>query len=188
LLLAARSLSVGFVGSAVPTNTESAVGVLFDYFRAEDRDAARGPLMSVLQGLPEPIVDTFDAKDCDPFVVLGKLLALVLNRPWTPDLVDCEVIWPEDPAPANGEEAKALPEDSPWNSGLVLMELPASFRDAFADVDDFALPWIADQWHRIEELNGSGDADSALDFIEEFVALTRRAKEAGDLIYCLSCV
>jgi hypothetical protein len=101
-------------------------------------------------------VDSIDAKGSDPFVIMGKLLALVLDQPWHANLVDCEVIWPDEPPPASAQEEAALPEDSPWNSGI--------------------------------ELHGMGDADSALDFIEEFVAFARRAKQTGELIYCLSCV
>ncbi|MBA9004179.1 MULTISPECIES: hypothetical protein [Thermomonospora] len=158
------------------------MGVIFEYFRAADRDTARARLLSTPYGTPEPAVDAVDTKGYDPFVVMGRLMALVLNRPWSPDLVSEEIIWPEEPYPENEED---LPEDSPWNSGVVLVELPASFRDAFADVDDYALPWIADQWHRIEELDGGVDAGLALDFIEEFVAFTRRAEQAGDRLYCL---
>ncbi|MFD0685688.1 hypothetical protein [Actinomadura fibrosa] len=160
------------------------MGVLFDYFRAPDRETAHAPLLTILHGAQEPPLDRFPAKGCDPFIIMGRLLALVLNRSWDVDLVECEIIWPGDSLGAS----QALPEDDAWETGLVLMELPSFFRDSFADVDDHALPWIADRWSRTREFTKAGFVDSVLDFIEEFIALTRRAQKAGELIYCLSSV
>jgi hypothetical protein len=39
-----------------------------------------------------------------------------------------------------------LPGDSPWHSGPWLVEFDDQIRDTLADVDDLALPSIADQW------------------------------------------
>ena len=83
------------------------------------------------------------------------------------------MIWPEGPY-SDGE--------GPW-----VVELGVPFRDALADVDDAALPGLAERWCQIEELRRL-DAALALDIIERFVALARHAKESGDRLYCWCCL
>ncbi|HXA31544.1 MAG TPA: hypothetical protein VNV87_04740 [Acidimicrobiales bacterium] len=167
------------------------MGVMYDYFRAPDREVARavglqpGGPFGLSDDADVPEVDGVETKHLDPAVVMGKLMAMVLDRPWEVGLVSDELIWPEGPSPSM-EEMEASPA-SPWVTGPWLEELSTSFRDSLADVDDSALPAIANRWYQIEELWGFDDA-LALDFIEQFVAFARRAKEAGDRLYCWCCL
>ncbi|GAA2103313.1 hypothetical protein [Actinomadura alba] len=170
------------------------MGVLFDYFRASDGQVAL-QLLDEGDGIPhgpttvDTDIDALDAKGIDSTVILGKLLALILNVPWSVDLVATVMVWPpEETKPASVEEADRLPEDSPWTTGPWLEELNDRVRDAFANVDDYALPSIADQWARIEEFDGHMDATLALDIVEAFVALARRAQQANERLYCWCCL
>jgi hypothetical protein len=170
------------------------VGVLFDYFRAPDRETALR-LLNDGSGVPDgPTtgkrdLDVLDAKGLDPAVTVGQLLALILNVPWRVGLVETVSVWPpEETKPTSYEQWSRLPEDSPWDSGITLEELGVSFRDALADVDDHALPWIAEQWTGIQEFDGHVDGLWALHIVEEFVALARRAKDVNDRLYCWCCL
>jgi hypothetical protein len=170
------------------------VGVLFDYFRAPDGETALR-LLDQGEGVPPgPAtvgagVDALDAKGIDPHVILGQLLGLILAVPWSVDLVDTVGVWPpEETKPRSLGEMERLPEDSPWNTGPWVEQLDDRIRDAFAEVDDYALPSIAEQWARIEEFRGHMDAAHALDIIEDFVALARRARQADDRLYCWICL
>jgi len=169
------------------------VGVLFDYFRAPDREAALR-LLDQGDGVPcgpatfGASVDALDAKGIDPDVILGKLVGLILAVPWSVDLVETVGVWPPEGRPRSLEEMDRLPEESSWNTGPWVEELGNRIRDAFAEVDDYALPSVADEWARIEEFGGRTDAAFALDFIEKFVALARRARQANDRLYCWMCL
>ncbi|MEV0403390.1 hypothetical protein [Actinoallomurus sp. NPDC050550] len=173
------------------------MGVLFDYFRAPDTEAAlrlldqgddvpRGPATI---GAGVDALDALDAKGIDPYVILGQLVGLILAVPWSIDLVETVGVWPpEETKPRSREEIERLPEESPWNTGPWLEELGDRIRDALADVDDSTLPSVADEWARIEEFGGHMDAAHALDIIEGFVALARRARQADDQLYCWICL
>jgi hypothetical protein len=170
------------------------VGVLIDYFRAPDKATALR-LLDQGDGVPRgPAtigsgVDALDLKGIDPHVTLGRLLGLILTVPWSVDLVETFGVWPpEETKPRSLEEMNRLPEESPWKTGPWLEELADRIRDAFADVDDYALPSIAGSWARIEEFDGHMDATLALDIVEDVVALARRARQAGDRLYCWTCL
>ncbi|GAA4603440.1 hypothetical protein GCM10023195_11380 [Actinoallomurus liliacearum] len=170
------------------------VGVLYDYFRAPDAGTAFR-LLDEGDGTPSgpatvhTDIDALDAKGIDPDVILGQLIAFMGNVPWSVDLVKTVGVWPpEESKPASLEEYDRLPEDSPWNSGPWLVELDDRLRDTLADVDDLALPSIADQWAHIEEFRGHMDVVAARDIIEGFVALARRARRADHRLYCWCCL
>ncbi|GAA4483484.1 hypothetical protein GCM10023191_005130 [Actinoallomurus oryzae] len=170
------------------------MGVLFDYFRAPDGETALR-LLDEGDGVPRgPAtigagVDALDAKGIDPYVILGKLVGLILGVPWSVGLVETVGVWPpEETRPRSQEEWERLPEDSPWKDGPSLDELPDRIRDALAEVDDGALPSIAGEWSRIEEFGDHPDPTSALRFVESLVALARRARQAGDRLYCWMCL
>ncbi|GLY83786.1 hypothetical protein [Actinoallomurus iriomotensis] len=170
------------------------MGVLFDYFRAPDGETALR-LLDQGDGVPHgPTtvgggVDALDGKGIEPQVILGRLVGLILDVPWSLDLVETVEVWPpEETRPKSVEDWERLPEDSPWHTGPSLDELSDRIRDAFADADDHALPAIADQWTRIEEFGGHVDATSALRFVESLVALARRARRADDHLYCWMCL
>ncbi|MCO5997483.1 hypothetical protein [Actinoallomurus rhizosphaericola] len=84
------------------------MGVLFDYFRAPDREAALR-LLDEGDGVPTgPAtigagMDALDAKGIDPYVILGRLLGLILAVPWSVGLVETVCVWPPE------EWARILP-------------------------------------------------------------------------------
>lgn len=164
------------------------MGVLFDYFRTTDAKAA-GRAVDLPGGplLPEPAFDGVEAKGIDPGVTLGQLVALVRGVPWNVDLVRSVLVWPPpETQPATEEEYDALPDDSPWKDGPMLEELNRDVCDTLGTVDDAGLPALAAQWARIEEFHDTMSADDALSLIKDLVALARRARDAGDRLYCWS--
>jgi hypothetical protein len=170
------------------------MGVLYDYFRAPDGKTAL-QLLDEGDGIPcgpttaHKDVDALDAKGIDPDVILGQLIGFIRNVPWSVDLVETIGVWPpEETKPASAEEYGRLPEDSPWHSGPWLVEFDDQIRDTLADVDDLALPSIADQWAHIEEFGGHMDVIGARDIIDGFVALARRTQQADHRLYCWCCL
>ncbi|MDX3186847.1 hypothetical protein PV458_00380 [Streptomyces sp. MN03-5084-2B] len=141
---------------------------LFDYFRAPDAGAVsrvmdagggRTPVGTVFDGV--------DAKGVDPAVVLGQLIAAIRRVPWSPDLVTETLVWPgQDPE-----------HEGPWVS-----ELDTSALEALAQAGD--LPRVAQEWAGIEEFDGRLDAADAQAFIESMAGLARRARDAGESLFC----
>ncbi|MEZ7130465.1 hypothetical protein ACBR40_34475 [Nonomuraea sp. AD125B] len=170
------------------------MGILYDYYRAADREAAiaRPDLgragVRVLPGQPE--FDGVDAKGIDPGVILARLIGFIRGVPWSVDLVEmAEIYPPSEGAPTTDEEWDALPEDSPYLDGPGIEELSVSVRDTLADVDDERLPALARQWAEIEEFSTwSIDDGHLLSLIEAFVGLARRAKKDDQLLYCWMCM
>jgi hypothetical protein len=154
------------------------MGVLYDYFRAED-DAAAVRLMDGLVGGPASVsgdgaaVDAIDLKGIDPTVILGQLVSFMRGVDWTVDLVGSTLLW-------SGDE-----QDGPW-----LMSLDRGTRDTLASVDDARVPELSARWGGIEELAWSGPLpdDQLAPVIEEIVALARRARDAHEDLYCWSCL
>ncbi|MFD0686187.1 hypothetical protein [Actinomadura fibrosa] len=170
------------------------MGVLFDYFRAPNGETALRLLLDE-DGVPaSPTtvgagLDALDAKGIDPHVILGQLVGFVLGVPWSVDLIESGLVWPpEETKPRTLDEAERLPEDSPWQTGPWLEEFGDRVRDALAGADDAALPSVAEDWTRIEEFDGTMDAAFALEITKEFVGLARRARQAGDRLYCWACL
>jgi hypothetical protein len=155
-----------------------AMGVLFDYFRAED-DAAAVSLMENLDGGPVvaggdgAAVDAIDLKGIEPTVTLGKLVSFVRGVDWEVNLVDLKLLW-------SGDE-----HEGPW-----LMSLDGATRDTLASIDDTRVLELSARWGRIDELAWGGPlpADQMLPVIEEIAALARRARDAGENLYCWCCL
>lgn len=142
---------------------------LFEYFRAPDADAVRR-VMDATDGDSPP--DGIPAKGVDPGVVLGMMIAAIRQVPWEPDLVGETLVWP------------AGREQDPDYEGPWVSELDISTRDALAQADD--LPRVAQEWARIEELDGLVDVAGAQAFIETMAGLARQAREADELLFCWS--
>lgn len=159
---------------------------IYDYYRAANRDEAIN--LALLPGGPfrgrDAGADVLELKNFDPIVVMGQLLAFVLDVEWSPRLYKSEYIVPTAPQP----EGPDIPEDSPWFEGPWAADLGVFFRDAFADVDDARLPEISERWRAIEELGGSYPAEWAREAVEAFVALARRARDAHQSLYCWICL
>jgi hypothetical protein len=166
------------------------VGVLTDYFRAPDaetvlraKDVLHGPLRS------EAGFDGVEAKAIDPGVVLGQLVAFIRRVPWESDLVPSTPVWPSpESQPTSDAQYKALPEDSPWKTGPWVEELGAPVRDTLAALDDTRVSDLAAQWARIKEFGGIAEAEDLRSLIRDLRDLAKRAREAGDQLYCWICL
>lgn len=162
---------------------------LYDYFRAEDLNQALA--IALAPGGPcgrEGVaagVDALALKNVDPAVVMGKLLALVRGVEWSVGLYDSVVVWPTGPQPRAAEDYS---EDSPWVTGPWVQDLGTAFPDSIAAVDDSRLPEISSTWQSIEELQGWDASAWALGVVGNVVELARRARAAGESIYCWMCL
>lgn len=74
-------------------------------------------------------------------------------------------------------------EDGPW-----IVQLSAELRDALAGVQPSRLPAVAERWVRTEEFWGQATAAEVLLFLGEVTALARRARQAGERLYCWACL
>ena len=149
------------------------MGVLCDYFRAAD-DAAATSLMEQTDGGPvavagDGLLDAIDLKGIEPHVILGQLVALAADVPWHPHVVDTELLW------SGGDEG-------PW-----MMSIEDTARDTLAAiVPGASTSELSAQWGRIEELASSGPLppEHLVPIIEEIAGLARRARDAGEHLYC----
>jgi hypothetical protein len=74
-------------------------------------------------------------------------------------------------------------EDGPW-----IVQLSAELRDDLADAEVSRLPAVAEQWVRTEEFGDTASATEALPWLGEIIALARRARQAGERLYCWMCL
>ncbi|GAA4567931.1 hypothetical protein [Planotetraspora kaengkrachanensis] len=162
---------------------------MYEYYRAADRDAALVDAES--PRVIEPGVargfDAVDAGKIDPENEFCRLVAMILDVPYSLDLVGLTYLYPPpEGAPRSPEEADALPEGSPYLEGPGIAEFAVRVRDALAEVEDDRLPVLAARWSGIEEFRRySGTTpDELLSLIEDFVGLARRAKAHDQMLYC----
>jgi hypothetical protein len=153
------------------------MGVLHDYYRAPDRSTAATTLetspVRVVERPDEPVFDSVDGKGIDPIVMLTTFWSLLTGVPY------------DELPQADFADVAVGGEDGPW-----ITQLPAQLRDALADADgdDGRLRGTAQQWVRTEEFGLPTSADDVLPFLGELVALARRARDSGELLYCWSCL
>ncbi|MGA5818418.1 hypothetical protein ACPC54_11225 [Kitasatospora sp. NPDC094028] len=158
------------------------MGVLTDYFRAPDAAAVVRELELTEGG--RPVFDGVEAKGIDPGVVLGRLVAALRQEPWRVDLVADQPIWPTTPPP--GPDSRP-DDDDPWSTGPWVTELDAATRDTLAAATGPRLAAAVEEWARAEELYGAHPSD-LLPLAQEFTALARRARAAGERLYCWICL
>ncbi|GAA3478225.1 hypothetical protein [Streptomyces yanii] len=161
------------------------MGVLTDYFRAADAASVVQALEQTDGGSPLvgpecPVFDGVEAKRVDPAVILAKLIAAVQQIPWRVDLVEETTVWPASPAPGSDNLED---EDNPWVTGPWVSELHPLARDTLAAVGDSEVPTIVARWVQAEELRGTRVEDLQ-PLAEELILLARRAREAGEQLYC----
>jgi hypothetical protein len=146
--------------------------VFVEYFRAPDRATAaragwRGIAGSRLDGFRTGLM---------PEVELGMLLALAQDRPWTPDLVETEEVWPRRRFFRS------------WYEGPPIAELSGAFVRHFASIADSAVPGLVTRWAQTEAFALDSDvAAGDYTYLEQvafdIIGLARRAQEAGDNLY-----
>ena len=147
------------------------MGVLYDYFRAPDASTAAAVLERVggpMGGPDAPVLDAVDGKGIDPEVMMRTLQSLLTEVPYD------ELPW---------GEMLAMSDDAngPW-----IMQLSEELRDALADAQASRLPAVAEQWVRTEEFWDQATAAEVLPFLGEVTAMARRARQAGERLYCWS--
>ncbi|MFI7105360.1 hypothetical protein ACIBK9_03530 [Nonomuraea sp. NPDC050227] len=166
------------------------MGVFYDYYRAANRQvAAEKPDDPRAVGKPIQGGGTFDAVEAkwiDPCVILGRLIALARDVPYSLDLVRTVTVYPPpEGAPATMEEWEALPDDSPYKDGPGIEELPADVRDTLAGVPDGRLDELVEQWEQIEEFAFVPPGDGyLLEILTGLRGLAQRAQEEEQMIYC----
>ncbi|MFI9813400.1 hypothetical protein [Saccharothrix variisporea] len=140
------------------------MGVLTDYFHAPDDDTVFHALdrtdgMSPL--IPPLEWDGVEAKSIDPDLVLARLVAAA--HP-TPGRHHNPLVWPatEDPE-----------YDGSWVCRVDLAAVP-----------DTDLPALATHWAGTDEWRGHATPDELLPIATDLVHLARRARDAGDHLYC----
>jgi hypothetical protein len=111
-----------------------------------------------------------------PEVEMGMLLALAQDRPWTPDLVDTETVWPRRRLLRSRYQ------------GPSIAELSGAFVRGFASIADSAVPGLVTRWAQIEEFArdsqiAAGDYTYLEQVAFDIIGLARRAQEAGDNLY-----
>jgi hypothetical protein len=159
------------------------MGILCDYFRAPDRAAALA-LHQHEDGLFEAAARTgteaIDLKGIDPVVILGKLVGLLSGAPFEEMLLSG---IPTDHIP--GPELLTSEEDE-----RILVELSAFVRDTLAAATEPALAEAAPLWAGIEEFSHSTwfEPDEMRPVIDDLAGLARRARDAGQMMYCAVCV
>ncbi|GAA2664994.1 hypothetical protein GCM10010412_040940 [Nonomuraea recticatena] len=165
------------------------MGVLYDYYRAADRQAAMAEPDRGRAESGSPSFDAVDAKGIDPVVILGQLVALIRDVPYDLDLVRTITLYPPpEGGPQSLEEWEALPEDSPYKEGPGIEELPADVRDSLAGVPDARLADLAERWGQIEEFFGRPDEGYLTTLMGELRELAQRAQAEEQMIYCWTCV
>jgi hypothetical protein len=147
------------------------VGVLFDYFRAPDASTA-ATVLERLGGPRDPdapLLDAVAGKGFEPEVMLRKLQSLLTGVPYE-ELPEAELLAMEG-------------EDGPW-----IVQLSEELRDALADAQASRLPAVAERWVRTEEFWDQATTAEVLPFLGEVTALARRARQAGERLYCWICL
>ncbi|GAA3000029.1 hypothetical protein [Actinokineospora diospyrosa] len=153
------------------------MGVLTDYFRAADAGVVVRYLELSEAASPVGEFDGVQAKSVDPDVVLGQLVAAALGGSY--EDLDSRPVWPTSPPPTDVPE-----EGDPWAEGPWVSELDAPVRDALAGVSDVAA--VTAVWVEAEEV--FGEAAEWEPFVAELVALARRARDAGESLFCWVCL
>jgi hypothetical protein len=94
------------------------MGVFYDYYRAANRQAAaEKPDSSRAVEKPMPGVPSFDAVDAkwiDPDVILGRLIALVREIPFSLDLVQTITVYPDQHPKQRSSVATAVGQEAQY--------------------------------------------------------------------------
>ncbi|WP_053733688.1 hypothetical protein [Nocardia sp. NRRL S-836] len=137
-----------------------------EYFRAPSADQAA----AVADGGPIERFDTVDGRE--PDVVLDQLIAHVRGVEWRPGLSGTTLI---------------SAEENDFDAWVCLVA--DDVRDTLADIPDDDVPALARWWAAIEELAPlSGEPLDLAPDLRRLVALTRRARDAGEHLYVWMCL
>ena len=159
------------------------MGVYFDFFRVQDDDAAvatrtfpAGPLG------PGPGqdagIDGCATKSVFPDPHLELLVALAAGTPYDPGLRTSERLWPPADTPP------PVDEDSIWFTDPSIERLATRVRDGLAAIDVPRAGDLATRW--LPELGIGFTHEQVTALVGELAGFARRARDAGQQIYCWS--
>jgi hypothetical protein len=155
------------------------MGVLTDYFSAPSDevaasvlDRAGGPAQPSAGPSPLPPFDTFESKNLDPYVVMGKLEEALTGRDY----------WVITADPRYADELAAGGAEGPWVS-----KVSDSLQAALAVTGRDELVRAAAQWSQAEELYGA-TAEEMTWVLEGLCDLARRATARDEHLYCWVCL
>jgi hypothetical protein len=156
------------------------MGNLYDYFRAPDDAAVTAACRASDGSSPVDVGPRFDGLSLKRIDVdaLGALLTVVNHGRPVP--VTAGTVWPADPAPATREDWRALPHDAPWITGPWTEALAPAAVDVLAGVDDARVTEIGLAW---AEAIAMDRPDPLIRVAGDLVALARRARRAGEVLY-----
>lgn len=145
------------------------MGNLYEYFSAADDQAAATALDLGPAGLQKAF-DVLSTTGIDPAVQIGTLEELLTGRSFDDILQDPRASEPLGPATSEDEHG--------------VVTLTDQLLDALAGADRASLADVAVPWSETEEFWGQADPGILTDFLVEFAALAKRAKERGHKLYC----
>ncbi|MEU4805373.1 hypothetical protein [Actinosynnema sp. NPDC023587] len=147
------------------------MGVLTDYFRATDAETVVRAVEGDVVGPAAragAVFDGFELKGVDPAVGFGQLVAIALGVPWTPTVAGARLVWPAD----------GSADTDAW-----VFELGERALAAVAGVPDSAVAEVAAEWARAEEWDGAS-VEEVREIAEGLIGVARRARDAGERLYC----
>jgi hypothetical protein len=155
------------------------VGVLFDYFRAEDDARARATrelLGGPLSADAMPAFDGVATKGVFPDPHLEQLVAHVARVPYERGPRTSWGLWPPPDTPPPTDES------SPWLTDPSVERLATRIRDSLADIEADDIARLAEVWAP----DISHPVDAAAATITGLAALAHRARESDQDLYCWS--
>ncbi|GAA3033244.1 hypothetical protein [Actinokineospora globicatena] len=155
------------------------MGLLTDYFRAPSAAVVVAAVQRSGGHSPVGEFDGVSAKWLEVLVVLGRLVVAATGESYR--VGEHEAVWPTTPEPTG------VPEDGdPWAEGPWVYEVGVEAHDALASITDpgvVAARLVA----TAEELDGAS-AGEWEPVVAELAALARRARAAGERLYCWMCL
>jgi len=152
------------------------MSVLTDYFSAASDETAAsvlgrigGPAQSAAGQLP---FDTFESKNLDPHVIMGKLEEALTGRGYREITAD----------PQHARLVAGQDDEGPW-----VIQVSGSLQAALARADRDELARAAAEWSQAEELQGASP-EHMLWALDGLSGLARRATTKDEHLYCWVCL
>lgn len=156
------------------------MGVYFDYFRAADDETARatharsgGPLHA--EGEGNPPFDGVPTKGIFSSPHLEQLVTLARGVPFD-SRPKSALLWPPPDTPP------PVDETSLWLTDPSVDRLDSRIRDGLADIDPARASELAAGW--TPELGAGFTVPHVTGVVLDLSALARRARDAGEELYC----
>ncbi len=153
-----------------------------DYFRARDSFAVAKLMRKarwaspVLLDASVSVADGVEAKEVDPTVILGQLVAMVRGVEFNVSVVKTDLVWPTG-------WRKLLP----WEAWVEVID--AKTTNDLAAIDPRQISSLGSRWSQIEEFSrGSWSVADLQQLVLDLSRLARRTVDAGDQLYVWTCL